>query len=138
MNKRISQLMVLVLALSSLLFTTPVVAAPSLQLPDLAFKLVEERSGDIVLVVLNQGQATAHNFTVVAKNDEPGIPLNYAFTVRELKPGATHPVGSIYLLLMPGSTCFDVRADVNNTVVEWNERNNRYVTSVNGSVCNAW
>ena len=138
MNKRIGQLMVLVLALSSLLFTTPVAAAPLLQLPDLTFEVVGNRSGDRVLVVVNQGQATAGNFTVIAKNNEPGMPLNYAFTLRGLKPGSSYTVGSLYLFMGVGATCLDVRADVDNTVVEWSESNNRYLTNLGLGECNAW
>jgi hypothetical protein len=137
MNTKIRHLLALVLVLTSFVWTTPAYANqappapnPVPLLPDLAFKLGSVR-GVPVLLLVNQGNAPAKQFTVTVDTYNPYATqtINYSVAIRQLDPGKSYNVGFVTALQLPDSPCFKARADVYQTVVEANESNNQLISS---------
>lgn len=137
MNTKIRQLLALVLVIASFAWTTSAYANqappdpnPIPLLPDLTFKLGSSWGGPVLLLV-NQGNAPAKQFTVTVDTYNPyaNPTINYRVAVRQLDPGKAYNVGLVNNFQLPGSPCFKARADVDLTVAEANESNNQLSSS---------
>jgi len=137
MNSKTRQLLVIILVLVALVLPIPTYAKqappdqqPLPSLPDLAFKLGSSRGGAVLLLV-NQGNASAQQFTVTVKTYNPyaNSPINHSVAINQLGAGKTYTVGFVSDFQLPDSPCFEARADVYLTVAETNENNNKLISS---------
>lgn len=134
MKRPLRQLVMMILVLASLLptVTTANAASPNPVplLPDLIFKLTTIR-GVPVLQVVNQGAATAPQFTVTVQTYNPyaTAKIYYSKVIRPLVAGKSYTVGAVTDFQLPGSPCFEAHADVAQTVIETNESNNKMIGS---------
>lgn len=137
MNTKTRQLLVIILVLAALVLPLPTYAnqappapQPVPLFPDLTFKLGSSRGGSVLLLV-NQGNVPAQQFTVTVKTYNPYVnsPINHSVAIGQLDAGKTYTVGFVSDFQLPGSPCFEARADVYFTVAEANENNNKLISS---------
>lgn len=137
MNSKMRQLLVIMLVFAALVLPIPAYANQALPapqpiplLPDLTFKLGSAHGGPVLLLV-NQGNAPAQQFTVTVKTYNPyaNAPINHSVAIRQLDAGKAYRVGFVSDFQLPDSPCFEARADVALTVAEANESNNKLISS---------
>ena len=137
MNSKTRQLLVIMCMLAALVLPIPTYAnqappepQPIPLLPDLAFNLGSAHGGPVLLLV-NQGNATAQQFTVTVKTYNPyaTAPINHSVAIRQLDAGKAYRVGFVSDFQLPDSPCFEARADLYRTVTETNESNNKLISS---------